>query len=111
MATTPEGEEKKKVREFLDSIGAYHYWPVQTGVGTDTLDCLACIRRHHVHFGHGATADFWGIEVKRADGPISKRTPTKRQLIRMEEIEKAGGRCVSGPADTIIAILKAAIGL
>lgn len=95
---TPEGEQKELVREFLTALGAYQFWPVQTGMGTSTLDVLACI--------HGV---FWGIEVKRADGPLSKRVPTQRQIIRMEEIVGAGGRVAAGPAATIIAIVLSAI--
>lgn len=37
---TPEGKVKAKIKKYLDSIGAYHFWPVQTGYGQRTLDCL-----------------------------------------------------------------------
>jgi hypothetical protein len=87
---TPEGEQKKLVKEYLDSLGAYHHWPVQTGMGVDTLDCLACL-----------WGKFWGIEVKAPGGQ-----PTKRQRIRMKQIEDAGGRSVAGDAKTIIAALE-----
>jgi len=87
---TPEGEEKAEIKSYLNTIGAYHFWPVQSGYGRDTLDCLASVN-----------GTFWGIEVK---APGAK--PTKRQLIRMNEIEASGGRSVVGDARTIISIIK-----
>lgn len=87
---TPEGEEKKLVKDYLTSIGAYQFWPVQTGYGRDTVDCIACI--------YGA---FWGIEVKSETGKA-----TKRQLIRLNEMEAAGAKVVIGTAAIIISIIR-----
>jgi precorrin-6B methylase 2 len=39
---TPEGKVKVKVKNMLNAYGAYHFWPVQMGMGSRTLDCLAC---------------------------------------------------------------------
>ena len=39
---TPEGKVKVKVKNLLNAYGAYHFWPVQTGMGARTLDCLGC---------------------------------------------------------------------
>jgi len=33
MAMTPEGKVKKKVKEYLQSIGAWYYMPVSNGMG------------------------------------------------------------------------------
>ncbi len=50
---TPEGKVKLKVKAMLNAYGAYHFWPVQTGMGARTLDCLGC------HNGQ-----FFAIETK-----------------------------------------------
>jgi hypothetical protein len=50
---TPEGKVKSKVKELLNLHVAYQFWPVQTGMGSRTLDCLGC------HSGR-----FFSIETK-----------------------------------------------
>jgi hypothetical protein len=80
MAATPEGAVKKKVREYLKSIGAYQFSPVQMGIGSTTLDILCCIGGRFV-----------GIEVK-APGKI----PTERQILTIKAIQKANGIAVFG---------------
>lgn len=72
---TPEGKLKKQVKAYLRSIGAYQFWPVQTGYGAATLDCLACINGRWV-----------AIETK-APGLM----PTPRQSSTIGEMSKAGG--------------------
>lgn len=37
---TPEGRIKKRVKELLDSASCHHFWPVQNGMGSATLDCI-----------------------------------------------------------------------
>ena len=88
---TPEGRVKAGIRAALKAVGAYQFWPVQTGYGSSTLDCLACVPL----LGEG---HFLGIEVKRADGPAR---PTLRQRLAMEAIRAAGGRavCINDPDD------------
>ena len=76
MASTPEGKVKDKVKRLLAKYGAYQFWPVQTGYGAPTLDCLACYKGY-----------FIGIETK-APG----KHPTPRQQLTMEDMVKAGGR-------------------
>jgi hypothetical protein len=71
---TPEGKVKKAVKEWLDEIEAYSFWPVQTGYGARTLDCLVCYR-----------GKFFGIETK-AKG----KKPTKFQQLTINEMEAAG---------------------
>jgi hypothetical protein len=39
---TPEGRVKKKVKALLTENKAYQFWPVQTGFGAPTLDCIGC---------------------------------------------------------------------
>jgi len=88
---TPEGREKKKLRAYLKSIGAYRFSPVQMGLGQPALDELCCIKGRFV-----------GIEVK-AEG----KEPTARQKITMAEIQAAGGVAIWGDSsEKIIAQLK-----
>lgn len=75
---TPEGKVKKEIKAYLDEIGAYHFWPVQTGYGKRTVDCLACIK-----------SKFWAIEVK-APG----KHPDKFQLTLMDDITRKGGKAI-----------------
>lgn len=76
MASTPEGKVKDKVKRLLKKYGCYQFWPVQTGYGAPTLDCLAC------HNGY-----FLGIETK-APG----KHPTPRQLLTMDDMKEADGK-------------------
>ena len=73
MAATPEGKVKDKVKRLLKKYGCYQFWPVQTGYGAPTLDCLGC------HNGF-----FFGIETK-APG----KRPTPRQRLTMEDMREA----------------------
>ena len=75
---TPEGKVKKEIKAYLDEIGAYQFWPTQTGYGKRTVDCLACIK--------GA---FVAIEVK-APG----KKADKFQLQIMNEINDVGGYAI-----------------
>ena len=86
---TPEGYEKEKIKKFLFRAGAYQFWPVQTGYGAATVDCLACIAGHFV-----------GIEVKRAD--YQNKAYTNRQLVTLQRIKTANGVTFCGNADEII---------
>lgn len=75
---TPEGRVKAEIKKYLDSIGAYHVWPVPTGYGSPLLDCYASIRGH-----------FFAIEVK-APG----KKPTSRQMQTILEINRKGGEAL-----------------
>lgn len=75
MANTPEGAVKDQIKAWLDSIGAYHFWPVQMGYGKRTVDCLATISGRSVIF-----------EVKRP----GVTEPTKKQNLVLKEAAKAG---------------------
>ena len=73
--TTPEGRVKNEVKKQLKALGAYQFWPVQTGMGATTVDCLACYQSY-----------FIGIETK-APG----KKPTPRQEVVLTQIREAGG--------------------
>lgn len=75
MANTPEGKVKDKVKRLLKKHDCYQFWPVQTGYGAATLDCLACCNGY-----------FFSVETK-APG----KTLTPRQKLTKEDIEKASG--------------------
>lgn len=72
---TRERQVKDDVKNYLDSINAYHHWPVQTGYGEYTLDCLASINGHFV-----------GIETKRPG-----KTMTEKQAEIAERMRMSGG--------------------
>lgn len=73
--TTPEGRVKNEVKKQLKALGAYQFWPVQTGMGAKTVDCLACLQ-----------GQFVAIETK-APG----RKPTPLQLVTLSCIAVARG--------------------
>ena len=89
MADTPEGYEKEKLKEYLKTLGAYEFWPVQTGYGRRTIDLLACVRGHFV-----------GVEVKK-EGYVPSDF-TAAQILVMKQIREAGGVTFSGDGDEII---------
>lgn len=72
---TPEGKVKKEIKQYLDSIGAYYFMPVQMGYGAKTVDFLVCV--------NGA---FVAIEAKR---PGKDATAFQKQTIA--QVENAGG--------------------
>ena len=82
MASTPEGKVKKMVNAVLDEFedrltggGLYRYWPVPSGFGASSLDCLICYR-----------GMFIAIETK-APG----KKPTPRQELCIAQIKEGGG--------------------
>ena len=89
MTHTPEGFEKYRVKKYLSRIGAYQFWPVQTGYGAATIDCLACVG-----------GKFVGIEVKKEGYRPSSFTA--RQRITINIIFASGGKVFTGTGDQII---------
>lgn len=91
MATTPEGRVKKAVKEYLKSIGAWFYMPVQNGMGVVGIpDLICCVQ-----------GTFVAIETK-APGKVGNTTANQdRQL---EGIQKAGG--VSLVVDSVETVRK-----
>lgn len=73
---TPEGLVKKKLRAYLDMLGAYYFMPVQMGYGATTVDFLVCI-----------DGKFHAIETKRQG--VTKLT--LRQGSVLDKVKKAGG--------------------
>ena len=76
MASTPEGKVKRRVKDALKQAGAYQFWPVQTGLGARTLDCLGS------HRGRA-----FAIETK-AEG---QRLTEQQEWIK-QKIELSGAR-------------------
>ena len=73
----PEAKVKDAIKTYLKEIGAYQFWPVQTGYGAATVDVLVCWR-----------GLFLAIEVKRGD---TRPKATLRQVTVLQEIAAAGG--------------------
>jgi hypothetical protein len=73
---TPEGRIKAAVKRTLKKYpSVYAFWPVQTGYGARTLDCLVC-------------ANGWFITIEtKAPG----KKPTGVQWACIEQIQNAGG--------------------
>jgi hypothetical protein len=71
-----EADVKRALKAYLKNLGAYQFWPVQTGYGSATIDGLVCYRGR-----------FYGIETKRP----GRKEPTPRQRCVMREITGAGG--------------------
>ena len=76
MAATPEAKVKKRVREILDLLGAYHFNPIAGQFGRAGVpDIVGCINGR-----------FFGIEVKAGKG---KTTVLQEQ--QLQAIRDAGG--------------------
>lgn len=79
MGMTPEGRVKKQVKAYLASIGAWHYMPVNNGMGrVGCPDILVCYK-----------GDFYAFETK-APGKLKNVTPNQQREI--DWINTAGGR-------------------
>ena len=74
-SVTPEGKVKAKLKALLRDLDAYWFMPVQTGLGSTTLDFLVCI-----------AGRFHGYECK---APGKKLTP--RQELVARQIRATGG--------------------
>ena len=78
MPMTPEAKVKKKVKEYLQSVGAWYYMPVSNGMGrVGCPDILVC------YLGY-----FLAFETK-APGKIKNVTPN--QLREINGIQRANG--------------------
>lgn len=75
MAGTPESKVKAEVKFLLKKYNAYQHWPVQSGYGSPTLDCIGC---HH--------GRYFAIETKT---PGNRLTPRQEQT--RASIINAGG--------------------
>ena len=78
MAMTPEGKVKKKVIEYLQSIGAWYYMPVSNGMGrVGCPDIIVCYK-----------GMFMALETK-APGKIKNVTANQQREI--DGIQRANG--------------------
>jgi hypothetical protein len=71
--STPENKVKARLKrrlkeEFGDSV--YQFWPVQTGMGASTLDCLLCYE-----------GKFAAIETKQQGKTMTPRQETCRDAM------------------------------
>lgn len=89
---TPEGRVKARLKKRLkEAFGdaLYQFWPVQTGMGAATLDCLLAYN-----------GKFYAIETK---APGKKMTPRQEQC--RDEMTRAGITVFCVDDDTGIAIV------
>lgn len=72
MGMTPEGRVKSNVRKLFSLWGdeIYHFWPVQSGWGSATLDILGCANGH-----------FFAIETKQSKKDLTDRQDVIRTLM------------------------------
>jgi Holliday junction resolvase len=76
MAMTPEAKVKKRIKETLDSMGAYFIQPIGTGFGSNGApDIVACYK-----------GLFIGVEAKAGKGKT-----TALQEFNLKRIEGMGG--------------------
>ena len=71
-----ERDVKRKLRELLDEIGAYQYWPVPTGYSRRTIDVFFCYRGW-----------FYAVETKHPD--VDAATRAQSEVLR--QVAEAGG--------------------
>jgi hypothetical protein len=91
--TTPEAKVKGKVKTLLSQYtGLYAYWPVPSGYGRTTIDCIGCYR-----------GLFFAIETK-AEG----KKPTLRQTHELQAMGRAMAMTfvIAGPDDPAIEQLR-----
>jgi hypothetical protein len=72
---TPEGKVKKKVKQVLKRYNCWTDWPVPSGYGKSSLDCIGCIGGY-----------FFSIETKRPGGTL-----TTLQHVTVAAMHRAGG--------------------
>ena len=86
-----EAVVKKTVKQVLNEWGAYAFWPVPTGFGAHTVDCLACVPIKITPGMVGKTMGlFVAIETKREG--VNK--PTEAQQAVFDKVAAAKGSTV-----------------
>lgn len=75
MAATPEARVKRLVKETLKEAKAYQFWPVQTGLGARTLDCIG---------GHRGRA--FAIETKAPGKKLTEQQEWIKQEMQLAGI-------------------------
>jgi hypothetical protein len=83
-----EAKVKKALKAVLKGWGCYQFWPVQSGIGAHTVDCLACIPIKVTKEMVGTTLGvFAAIETKRTK--VDKPTEAQGEVLR--QVRAAGG--------------------
>ena len=83
-----EDKVKKALKAVLKGWGCYQFWPVQSGIGAHTVDCLACIPIKVTKEMVGTTLGvFAAIETKRTK--VDKPTEAQGEVLR--QVRAAGG--------------------
>jgi hypothetical protein len=84
---TPEGVTKDDIKDVLKKYGdeLYAFWPIQTGYGVRTVDCLICFR-----------GQFIAVEAKRQGARARKF-----QERILDKIREASGHaiCIDSAAE------------
>jgi hypothetical protein len=70
-----ERDVKKSLKEYLKKLGAKQFWPVPTGFGATTVDCLFCYEGR-----------MFAVETKRPG--VDKATPMQER--ELQEWANAG---------------------
>lgn len=80
---TPEGKVKDKVKRLLKERGAYHYMPIQNGMGVVGIpDIIACVPVVITKDMVGSTIGaFVAVETK-APGKIKNTTANQKKNLR-----------------------------
>ena len=85
-----EKEVKKKIKKLLDSLGAWHFMPMQTMGQSGIPDHIACFPLVITQDMVGTTVGaFVGIEAK-----MLGKKPTAMQMHQLGAIDDAGGFAV-----------------
>ena len=92
MAKDKTGLLEKKVKEAVKAVlkgwGCYQFWPVQSGIGAHTVDCLACIPVRITEEMVGTVLGvFVAIETKRTK--VDKPTGAQGEVLK--QVSRAGG--------------------
>jgi ribosomal protein S19 len=83
-----EDKVKKALKAVLKGWGCYQFWPVQSGIGAHTVDCLTCIPIKVTKEMVGTTLGvFAAIETKRTK--VDKPTEAQGEVLR--QVRAAGG--------------------
>lgn len=96
MAATPEGKVKKKVKDYLKSIGAWYYMPVSNGMGrVGCPDILVCYEGRFLAFETKAAGKIKNVtanqkreiaEIKRANGLAHVVDCVEQVQVIMEQV-------------------------
>lgn len=86
--TTPEGKVKESVKKVLKLFNSYYHMPVQNGMGSPTLDFVACVPVKITSDMVGRTVGLYVTIETKAPG----KKPTPRQQLTMMQVTSAMGK-------------------